>query len=327
MYADIHSAAFAPIPQSAAAPRDASATGTWPELLSDLGCLGRVWIETESPALTLAHRETLSGLRVQDAIGHVQGEGFALRLLLGRCDALRAAGPPSGSPAPLGESLLIEDARGRPLVALRPAPRQDTTGFVLRTLLRAHGVNGRRLRPRPQRPAPQQPVPLRALQAVVGHAAVVQRDVHLDDGIGLMDQAELSGLLALHPRRLRERGSAVGVDPDLVPCALEALADHAVPISVITGNAGCVRRVDAAPFAARRAYGWCYLRGDDLTLRLDTTRLDSAWVIRRGDHPAAPPELRLYDDDGRAIAVLRSLPTAGGGEHSVWATLIDALLH
>jgi hypothetical protein len=325
MHADILSAAFAPIPPSAAAPRDASATGTWAELLSDLGCLGRVWIETESSALTLAHRETLFGLRVQDAMGQVQGEGFALRLLLGRFDALRAAGPPSDSPAPMGESLLIEDARRRPLVALRLAPKQDTTGFVLRTLLRAHGVSGRRLRPRPQRPARQQPAPLHALQTVVGHPAIVQRGVQLDDGIGRMDQAELSGLLALHPRRLRERGSAVGVDPDLVPCALESLADQAVPMRIITGNDGCVRWVDAAPFAARRGNGWYYLCGDDLTLRLDTTLLDSAWVVRCGDHPAAPRELRLYDVAGRAIAVLRSLPTAGGGEHSVWATLIDAL--
>ena len=59
MYADIHSAAFTPTPPSVAAPRDTPAATTWPELLSDLGCLGRVWIETESPALNLSHRETL----------------------------------------------------------------------------------------------------------------------------------------------------------------------------------------------------------------------------------------------------------------------------
>lgn len=338
MYADIHSAAFTPTPPSVAAPRDAPATTTWPELLSDLGCLGRVWIETESPALTLSHRETLSGLRVEDAIAHVQGDGFALRLLLERCDALRATGPLSAGPAPPSESLLIEDAQWRPLVALRLAPHQDTTGFVLRALLGAHGVSGRRLRPALQRPSAQRRTLLRAPRSaqrrtllhaprtVAGHAAVMPPGAHLGDGVGLMDHAELSGLPALHPRRLYGRGSAVGVDPDSVPCVLEALADHAVPIRIITGNDACVRRVDSAPFAVRRGTGWLDLRGDNLILRLDMTLLNGAWVIQRGHEPAALRELRLYDDDGRAIAALGSLPTPAGGEHPVWAALINALL-
>lgn len=71
---------------------------------------------------------------------------------------------------------------------------------------------------------------------------------------------------------------------------------------------------------------WLDLRGDNLILRLDTTLLDCAWVVQRGHEPAALRELRLYDDDGRAIAVLGSLPTPAGGEHPVWAALINALL-
>jgi len=52
MYADIHSAASATIAHSPASRTDRSATGIWPELLSDLCCLGEVWLETESPAMT-----------------------------------------------------------------------------------------------------------------------------------------------------------------------------------------------------------------------------------------------------------------------------------
>jgi putative heme degradation protein len=201
MYADIHSAASATIAHSPASRADRSASGIWPELLSDLCCLGNVWLETESPALTLAHRAELAGLRVKHDVADV------------------------------------------------------------------------------------------------------------------------------HPRRLRDQGSAIGVDPDLVPCALEALADHALPIRILTGNDACVRRVDGAPFAARRGPGWQHLRGDDLTLSLDTTLLDSAWVFQPGDDPAAARELRIYDVDGRAIMVLRTLPTTAVSEHPVWTTLMNALLN
>ena len=324
MYADIHSAASATIPHSPASPANRSASGFWPELLSDLSCLGDAWVETESPALTLAHRAGLAGLRVQHDIAHLQGKDFALRLLLEGCDALSPMLPPCGAVASPVESLFIEDAQRRPLLTLHLAPQEDPSRFLLRTLLRTYGIGTRRLRP-----APHRPLSLRGPQAAAGHAAAIleQRCAGLDDGIELMDQAELSGLLALQPRRLRDHGSAIGVDPDLVPCALEALADHAVPIRIVTGNDACVRRVDGAPFAARRGRGWQYLRGDDLTLRLDTTLLDSAWVFQPGDDATAPRELRLYDVDGRAIMVLRSLPSLSGAEHAVWTTLMNALLH
>jgi putative heme degradation protein len=324
MYADIHSAASATIPRSPASPADRSASGIWPELLSDLGCLGDLWVETESPALTLAHHADLTGLRAQRDTAHVRGEDFALRLLLEHCDALSPMLPPCGAVASPVESLFIEDAQRRPLLTLHLAPQDDPSRFLLRTLLRTYGIGARRLRPAPYRPAS-----LRGPQAAAEHAAAAleQRCAGLDDGIKLMDQAELSGLLALQPRRLRDHGSAIGVDPDLVPCALEALTDHAVPIRIVTGNDACVRRVDGAPFAARRGRGWQYLRGDDLTLRLDTTLLDSAWVFQPSDDPAAGRELRLYDVDDRAIMVLRSLPSRSGAEHPVWTTLINALLH
>jgi len=38
------------------------------------------------------------------------------------------------------------------------------------------------------------------------------------------------------------------------------------------------------------------------------------------------PQYIDYDDDGRAILVLRSLPMPAGGEHPVWSILINALM-
>jgi putative heme degradation protein len=177
-------------------------------------------------------------------------------------------------------------------------------------------------------PAPYRPAPLRGLRALPEHAAdgLAHRCAALADDIALVDHAELSGQLALHPRRLRDRGHAAGVDPDLVPCALDTLAEQVVPIRIVVGNEAVVRRVDAAFFASRRGLDWQYLRADHVTLRLDTRAVDSAWVFQPSDLPAAPRQLRLYDRDGLAIAVLSPAPRDGHGEHHMWTTLIDALL-
>jgi putative heme degradation protein len=296
-------------------------TGHWPELLADLSCLGEVWLESESPALTLSYRTSLAGLHVQDDLGLLQGEAMALRLLLGRCRVVTAVGGSVGDCSgadPLPRSLAIEDDRRRALLTLRLDPDADVAAFLLRLLLRVHGGVRRRIRPAPRPSAA-------AVGSLDAHplAELEQRAHGLDDGLTLVDAAEVCGLLALHPRRLREQGSAVGIDPDLVPCALESLADSAAPMQVIAGNDAVVQRVGFTPFAARQGPGWQYLRGDRVTLRLDTRTVDSAWVV--APRTGGCRQVRLYDADGRAIAILSPWPRTDV-EPDIWRTLFNALV-
>lgn len=300
------------------------AEAAWPDILSDLGCLGQAWVETESRALTVAHRTDLAGLRVRSGIGHVQGSDFALRLMLERCNALWPGLSPCGADRRPPETVVLEDAQRRRVLTLRFALENDPSGFLLRTLLRTHGrVPGECIRPAPLRPA--RPGLLQRLDADV-IAALERRCIGLDDDIGLTDHAELAGLLPPRSRRPHDPSGAVAVDPQLVPCVMEAAADHIVLLRIVAGSDGCVLRVDSRPSAARRGHGSLYMRGDAMTLRLDTTALDSAQVCVRGQDPAAARELRLYGVDGRAIAVLASAPTASGGEHQVWSMLMNALV-
>jgi putative hemin transport protein len=105
---------------------------------------------------------------------------------------------------------------------------------------------------------------------------------------------------------------------------LAALVDQVVPMRVVLGNDAAVLRLDFAPYLARLDSGWQTLRSDQGELRLDTRALDSAWIYRPADRSVR--QLRLYDRDGRALAVIAAAPTPDGAEPTVWRTLINALL-
>lgn len=289
--------------------------GHWQDLLWDLSCLEGVGIEVATPSASLTHRGALAGLRVHGDIAHLKAEGFALRVLLDRCRGLK--GGDSGTPL-----ILIEDTQGHPAVSLSAPPRDPAQVPLWRLLLGAQGAGGRPLTT-PERLPRTAGLPF--CDARDGRLAELDRRCRgLEDGVAFLDLAELCGLLALHPARLRDRGRAIDVDPTLIPCVLSAVVDHVAPLRVVVGNDAAVFQVEMAPYLARVGAGWQILRGDQGELRLDTGAIDSVWIF--GPAGRGTRELRLYDADGRALGVIGPVPTAEGAEPSVWRTLINALL-
>ncbi|WP_201220678.1 hypothetical protein [Halochromatium roseum] len=280
--------------------------GHWPELLADLELLGRVWIETEQRGLRIAQRQRLGGLRVQGMLGHLDKPGYQLRVLLDQCHALASQDDLQG--------LVIEDATQQPLVRIQL--EAGTHPLPLRVLLSSLGANGRRVVPAP---APQDGRQMAALEQHAIHR--LQRDCQALEpepkclGLSFRDLAELSGRQSLNPlpwMRAAARGDepAIAVDPALVPCALETLVDQVHPLALSSGSQGWVSR------SIQQFYGHAYLdgqlslRGDHARLELDVRAIDSAWVVgeRRGEIDRR--SLRLYDDEGRAMAIIGSAAAA-----------------
>jgi hypothetical protein len=271
--------------------------GHWPELLGDLGLLGSVWIETEAPGLRVVQRQRLTGLRVRGLVGYLDTPEYQVRLLLDACHALRALDDAQG--------LLVEALGGQPLVSLRLDARSHP--LPLRVLLSSLGAQDRSVVPAPHR---RQEAPIAALeQHAVGR---LQRDCQtLGPDLGFREVAELSGRLSLQPEQLRrmaaEAGAeAVAVDPSLVPCALETLADQVYPLALSSGSRGWVSRAVQSVYGHAYVDGQLALRGDAVRLELDVRAIDSAWVVGRRSGERDERSLRLYDADGRAIAVIAS---------------------
>jgi hypothetical protein len=259
--------------------------------------LGSVWIETEAPGLRVIQRQRLTGLRVRGLVGYLNTPEYQVRLLLDACHALRAPDDEQG--------LLIEELGGQPLVSLRLDARSHP--LPLRVLLSSLGAQGRSVVPAPHR---RQEAPIAALeQHAVGR---LQRDCEtLGPEWGFRDVAELSGRLSLQPDQLRQitvdtGAEAVAVDPSLVPCALETLADQVYPLALSSGSRGWVSRAVQPVYGHAYVDGQLALRGDAVRLELDVRAIDSAWVIGRRSGERDDRSLRLYDEDGRAIAVIAS---------------------
>jgi hypothetical protein len=296
--------------------------GHWPELLWDVGCLGELWVETESSALTLAHLTELGAMQVHQGIARGRGPDFAVRILLEQCYAFAGDASDQGA-APT--ELRIENNLRQSLLTLRAVPGSDWSRRRLGWLAGAHGGLGRRIVPAYGEPPSSRLCDART-HPVAGLAG---RCDGLDDGIAVLDMAEICGLAAFDPFRLREHGRVVGVDPTRVGPALEILADERTPVHIVCGNDAVVRSLHCRPNLAHADSGSLYLRGDGVTLRLDTTAVASAWVVQ----PATGlprRELRLYDADGRAIACFAAVRDVGtgqtGGEPPPWRALLDALI-
>jgi hypothetical protein len=300
-------------------------SGHWAELLSDLALLGELRLELATTRVRLLDTVSLGGLRVAGPLASLHGADQSLRLLLARCHALAAA--------PARDALLLEDDLGRPLLRLRPSPAQDAR--LWRLVLGGSLGTAERMVPLQQTPAAVAPLashPLGALQALCADDP---------DAPGFADTAELTGQLALDPGRLRHEaaaagGAAVAVDPALIPCALRALCEELMPIAVTTGSDALVLRRRAAFHAYDYAMGRARLTGDATHFELDVAAIDSAWVVGSDAGATGGRQLRLYDADGRALAVIAAAHASAacrsdadvtpcGGKVRFWRSLMNAL--
>ncbi|WP_295878918.1 hypothetical protein [uncultured Thiohalocapsa sp.] len=297
-------------------------SGHWRELLCDLALLGELRLELATARVRLVDSISLAGLRVDGTLASLHGAEQSLRLLLERCHALSAA--------PARDALLLEDDLGRPLLRLSPLAGSDAPlwRLVLDGILGA-GERVVPLRETPPALATLIAHPLGALQALCA------------DAPGFTDTAALTGQLTLDPGRLRHEaaaggGSAVAVDPALIPCALRGLSEELLPLVITAGSDALVLRRQAAFRHYDYALGRARLTGDTTGFELDVAAIDSAWVVNGAAGAGRGRQLRLYDADGRALAIIAAARTCtnccGGtgaapcsGEPRFWRSLMNAL--
>lgn len=268
-------------------------------LIRDLGQFDSVWIETDTPDISLRQQTHWRRARLDGASAQVRGRRFRLEARLVAWHALR------GEPETLPHQARIEDARGQAVLRLWIEDPVDAAR--LERLLRTHAPLVRL--PRTVRDA-----------AAVSDWVPVARDA---ESLGAEDLAELYQQQRLDPTALRQRGRLDWVDATLVPCLLEAAANQMLSLRLAAGTPGLVQQFERILYSFRwEGGGWARLSGEQARLRLDTEAIDSAWVLRR---PDGRQQLRLYDEEGRALLFIDGPSSPAESEHPIWRTLINAL--
>ncbi len=141
------------------------------------------------------------------------------------------------------------------------------------------------------------------------------------------DIAEACGWLSLNPARMQSRGRARPVEPELISCFLETLADQTLAVRVLAGTSG-VAQCFQGSFHAYRVLedDWIQLLAEQACLQLEPAAIDSAWVLERPGPDGARHQLRLYDEHGRALVFIEDLPIWSERESPIWRTLVKALM-
>lgn len=288
--------------------------GHWEEWLWDLACLDPSWIETAIPGVALAQSVELQGLRVVDAMGVGEGETFRLYCFLDEWYAMHALNS-SRFEEPIGFG--IEACDGTRLLNLTLDPRANR--FALRVLMGIHGTGHR------------QPIPVRRRTDTAARLARHLQDLasvrdRRPSPLDVGDIAESCGWLTFTPARMRVRGQLRLAASELIPCLLDSVAEQALPVRVMTGTAGVAQSFQGSFNTFRSRHdGWVELSGEEARLRLEPAMIDSAWVLERPGSEGSRHQVRLYDDQGRALLFIEDRPVAGLPESRVWRSLVKAL--
>lgn len=287
--------------------------GAWAAFLWGLCGAGQVRIGTSLSAVRLEHHGHWPGVRIKGDSGIATGRRFTIEMALERWSRLDPTATAEAHQGRLSR-LCVLDRHNTPVLDFGFDEDRHSVDFstLTRGLVAGHPASSAEAPPNHSRNAER-----------FNCEALGDRRAEPGDSV---DLAEATGQLRLSPSRLRERGQANAVDTELVPCFLEALAEQAMPIRLATGTPGVAHSIDTIFFCHRRVGSWQTLQGDRAHFQIDTSQIDSAWVVKgRG---AAPEQasLRLYDATGRLLATVGSSPGPIATENPIWRTLVNALL-
>ncbi len=314
---NLPSAAVMPVSRTRLGAEHGDTTGKvryWTAFFRELVGAGQLRIGTSQPAVTLEHHGNWPGIRIADSFGSASGRRFTLRMMLDRWSHIDGSGTDAAE-RDRRSDISILDREGAPLLDLGFG--EDRPGIAADVLTRC-----RTLCPAPSR---SEPAPQRNRDVDLDNHPLRRQTAELGDAADVADLAEATGQLRLSPARLHERGCASAVEAELVPCFLEALAEQALPIRIATGTAGVAHSLDCAFFCHRREGVWQTLRTDSSRFRIDTSKIDSAWVLRVSEAAHEHSSLRLYDARGRLLAKISSVPGFVAIENPIWRTLVNAL--
>ncbi|WP_144629976.1 hemin-degrading factor [Bordetella genomosp. 13] len=284
--------------------------GTPQAIFRELGTLGEVMALTRNDWCVHERHGRYEDIQADGPVGLVLGPDIDLRVFFSLWRHAWAVEHDGR------HSLQFFDVAGQ---AVHKVYRTDGTDATAWAALVAR-LSGEPYWPEPEAyPAPEAHVPI-ADPAAFREAWLAMQDTH--EFFPLLRKYKAARLDAL---RVAGADLAQTVDAGAVEHMLQGAADTALPIMCFVGNRGMIQ-IHSGPVANLRRTGpWFNVLDPHFNLHLDTTAIDSAWVVAKPTRDGWVTSLEVYAANGDLIVQFFGARKPGQPELPAWRDLLAGL--
>lgn len=156
--------------------------------------------------------------------------------------------------------------------------------------------------------------------ALLRKAWLAMTDTH--DFYPLIRRFNLTRLAALH---------AIGDDlaqrvtPEVVEEMLDSVSRNGIPIMCFVGNRGMIQIHTGSVKNIQRKGPWLNVLDERFNLHLDTTRIDSVWIVSKPTADGWVTSMEVIAEDGELIVQFFGARKPGSSELTVWRELMLGL--
>ncbi len=115
------------------------------------------------------------------------------------------------------------------------------------------------------------------------------------------------------------------ITPEAVEDLLYCVARSGLPIMCFVGNRGMLQIHSGSVLNIRRTGRWLNILDVDFNLHLDTTKIDSAWIVRKPTVDGWVTSMELFAQTGELIVQFFGARKPGIPEQTAWTDLLTAL--
>lgn len=291
----------------------------WPQLIASLSSLGRLMALTRNASCVHETTGIYSNTSHNGQTGSVQGEGIDVALFYQQW--AHGFGVVEQTTHGLQRSLQFFDAQGTAIHKVFMTPSSDLNAYanLIETWTAPDQTPG--VPPPLRAEATSQRVDAEVNVAELHRAWDALRYAH--DFECLLHQFGITHQQAL---RLADPLYTQMAETDDCQSLLHAAAAHAIPIKVLTGNAGALQSHTGLIKRVVAMGPWINVLDPAFNLHLREDDIASAWVVKKPTVHGLVTSLELFDANGEAIAMFYGAQKPGMPEMCEWRDLIQNTL-
>jgi putative hemin transport protein len=288
----------------------------WAGLLAAIGAAGDVMALTRNETVVHERHGTYGAAEIHGKVGLVLGEEIDLRLFLAHWrEAWFVPGGVAGSPR---GSVQVFDAAGLAMHKVFVTERTDAAAFCAIPARLRHGDQECPDFAAPSRPAAP------ADDAAIDTAGLREAWAALADTHDFIRLLRRFGVTRAQAMRHAGEDFATRIGPAAPVRALEGAAGSGLPIMVFVNSPGTIQ-IHTGPVSRVETMGpWFNVLDQRFNLHLNTTRLASAWLVRKPTVDGIVTAIEGFDADDQLVLMLFGRRKPGEREDEAWRALATA---